>query len=127
MSTALPTASSAYGPDRPSAVATVDNATPQGSTYRRGNSVQTNGAGSVIVPLMAVLPAPSMVSARLVPVTELAALRVSVPASDWISVVPARVTVPPQELFPLRLRNAPLLPTPVPVRLSASAPTVIPP
>ena len=46
MSTALPTASSAYGPDRPSAVATVDNATPQGSTYRRGNPVQRNGAGS---------------------------------------------------------------------------------
>ena len=46
MNTALPTASSAYGPDRPSAAATVDNATPQGSTYRRGNSVQTNGAGS---------------------------------------------------------------------------------
>lgn len=46
MSTALPTASSAYGPDRPSAVATVDNATPQGSTYRCGNSVQTNGATS---------------------------------------------------------------------------------
>jgi hypothetical protein len=46
MSTALPTASPAYGPDRPSAVATVDNATPQGSTYRRENSVQTNGASS---------------------------------------------------------------------------------
>jgi len=48
MSTALPTASSAYGPDRPSAVATVDNATPQGSTYRRGNPVQRNGAGSLV-------------------------------------------------------------------------------
>ena len=46
MSNALPTASPTYGPDRPSAVATVDNAIPQGSTYRRGNSVQTNGAGS---------------------------------------------------------------------------------
>jgi hypothetical protein len=46
MTTALPTASPAYGPDRPSAV-TVDNATKQGSTYHRGNSVQTNGAGSV--------------------------------------------------------------------------------
>ncbi len=42
----MSTASSAYGPDRPSAVATVDNATPQGSTYHRGNSVQMNGAGS---------------------------------------------------------------------------------
>ena len=49
MSTALPTASSAYGPDRPSAVATVDNATPQGSTYRRGNPVQRNGAGSAVL------------------------------------------------------------------------------
>jgi ornithine carbamoyltransferase len=47
MSTALPTASSAYGPDRPSAAATVDNATQQGSTYLRENSVQTNGATSV--------------------------------------------------------------------------------
>ena len=47
MTTALPTAPPAYGPDRPSAVATVDNATPQGSTYHRGNSVQTNGAGSM--------------------------------------------------------------------------------
>jgi hypothetical protein len=50
MNTALPTASSAYGPDRPSAAATVDNATPQGSTYRRGNSVQTNWAGSLSYP-----------------------------------------------------------------------------
>ena len=44
--TALPTAQPAYGLEGPSAVRTVDNATPQGSTYRRGNSVQSNGAGS---------------------------------------------------------------------------------
>lgn len=58
MSTALPTVSPAYGPDRPSAVATVDNATPQGSTYRRGNSVQTNGAGSLFSAIEHLLPQP---------------------------------------------------------------------
>ena len=47
MNTALPTASSAYGPDRPSAAATVDNATLQEYTYRRQNPVQTNGASSM--------------------------------------------------------------------------------
>ena len=47
MNTALPTASSAYGLEGPSATATVDNATPQGSTYQRGNSVQTFGTTSV--------------------------------------------------------------------------------
>ena len=46
MNPALPTASPAYGPDRPLAGDTVDNATTQGSTYRRGNPVQTNGATS---------------------------------------------------------------------------------
>ena len=43
MTTALPTAPAAYGLKGPSATVTVDNATPQGSTYRCGNSVQTNG------------------------------------------------------------------------------------
>jgi hypothetical protein len=43
MTTALPTAPAAYGLKRPSATVTVDNATPQGSTYQRGYSVQTNG------------------------------------------------------------------------------------
>ena len=33
MTTALPTAPSAYGLNGPSAAVTVDNATPQGSTY----------------------------------------------------------------------------------------------
>lgn len=47
MSTALPTASSAYGLEGPPADATVDNATPQGFTYHRGNPVQTNGASSL--------------------------------------------------------------------------------
>ena len=46
MMTALSTAQPAYGLEGPSAGRTVDNATPQGSTYRRGNSVQSNGAGS---------------------------------------------------------------------------------
>lgn len=46
MMTALSTAPPAYGLEGPSAGRTVDNATPQGSTYRRGNSVQSNGAGS---------------------------------------------------------------------------------
>ena len=47
MMTALPTAQPAYGLKGPSAGRTVDSATPQGSTYRRGNSVQSNGAGSL--------------------------------------------------------------------------------
>jgi hypothetical protein len=47
MNTALPTASPACGPDRPSATATVDNATTQDYTYLRENPVQTNGASSV--------------------------------------------------------------------------------
>ncbi|MCX7156775.1 MAG: hypothetical protein NTW45_10090 [Rhodocyclales bacterium] len=46
--TALPTAQPAYGLEGPSADRTVDNATPQGSTYRRGNSVQPNGASSPV-------------------------------------------------------------------------------
>jgi len=45
MMTALPTGRPAYGLEGPSAGHTVDNATPQGSTYLRGNSVQSNGAG----------------------------------------------------------------------------------
>ncbi len=48
MMTALPTARPANGLEGPSAGRTVDNATPQGSTYRRGNSVQSNGAGSLV-------------------------------------------------------------------------------
>ena len=47
MTTALPTAPAAYGLKGPSATATVDNATPQGSTYRYGNSVQTNGTTAI--------------------------------------------------------------------------------
>ncbi len=49
MMTALSTARPAYGLEGPSAGRTVDNATPQGSTYIRGNSVQFNGAGSDVV------------------------------------------------------------------------------
>ncbi len=48
MITALPTAPSAYGLKGPSAAVTVDNATPQGSTYLRGKTVQTNGASSLM-------------------------------------------------------------------------------
>ena len=47
MTTALSTAPSAYGLKGPSAAITVDNATPQGATYLRGNTVQINGASSV--------------------------------------------------------------------------------
>ena len=43
MTTALSTAPSAYGLKGPSAAITVDNATPQGATYLRGNTVQTTG------------------------------------------------------------------------------------
>lgn len=45
MKSALLTASIAYGLNGPSATA-VDNATPQGITYRQGKTVQTNGTGS---------------------------------------------------------------------------------
>ena len=48
MMTALSTARPAYGLEGPSAGRTVDNAIPQGSTYRRGNFVQSNGAGSYV-------------------------------------------------------------------------------
>lgn len=47
MMTALSTARPAYGLEGPTAGRTVDNATPQGSTYHRGNSVQSNGAGAM--------------------------------------------------------------------------------
>jgi len=50
MTTALPTAPSAYGLKGPSAAITVDNATPQGATYLRGNTVQTNGTSSPFDP-----------------------------------------------------------------------------
>ena len=43
MTTALPTAPAAYGLKGPSATVTVDNAKPQGATFRCGNTVQTNG------------------------------------------------------------------------------------
>lgn len=46
MTTALPTAPSAYGLNGPSAAVTVDNATPQGSTYLRGKTVRANGTSS---------------------------------------------------------------------------------
>jgi hypothetical protein len=42
----MTTAPSAYGLKGPSAAITVDNATPQGATYLRGNTVQTNGTSS---------------------------------------------------------------------------------
>lgn len=46
MMTALSTAQLAYGLEGPSAGRTVDNATPQSTTYLRGNTVQSNGASS---------------------------------------------------------------------------------
>jgi len=54
MTTALSTAPSAYGLKGPSAAITVDNATPQGATYLRGNTVQTNGTSSIAPPACAV-------------------------------------------------------------------------
>ena len=51
MTTALSTAPAAYGLKGPSATVTVDNATTQASTYRRGKSVQTNGATAIVWPL----------------------------------------------------------------------------
>jgi hypothetical protein len=48
MMSALSTAQPAYGLEGPSTGRTVDNATPQSATYLRGNSVQSNGAGSKV-------------------------------------------------------------------------------
>ena len=84
-----------------------------------------------VVPVMApetvTLPAPVKVSARVPAATAVALPRVSVSASDWIVASAFKVTVPPKELFPDRLRRAPLEAEPVPVMPMASAPTVIPP
>lgn len=44
---ALSTAPAAYGLHGPSAANTVDNATPQGFTYKSEKTVQTYGSGSV--------------------------------------------------------------------------------
>ena len=56
MMTALSTAQPAYGLEGPSAGRTVDIATPQGSTYLRGNSVQSIGASSNILRLIQHFP-----------------------------------------------------------------------
>ena len=81
----------------------------------------------VMAPVATRLPAPSKVT-TLVPATIAVALpSVKVPASDWINVSPPRVTVPPKELTPLRLRRAPVAPMPVPVTARASMPTAMPP
>ena len=60
----------------------------------------------VMVPLTVVLPEPPKTRFRLVPVMELAALRVSVSASVWMEVSPGSpeiVTVPAQVFEPLML------------------------
>ncbi|MFZ1447080.1 MAG: hypothetical protein WAS49_16740 [Candidatus Dechloromonas phosphoritropha] len=48
MTTALPTAPSAFGLNGPSVAVAVDNATTQGSACFGGENVQTNGASSVL-------------------------------------------------------------------------------
>ena len=53
--------------------------------------------------------------------------RVNVPESEAILDAEPRVTLPCQVLFPEVLRSAPLLLTPVPFSVRASAPIVIPP
>ena len=80
----------------------------------------------VMAPDTVVLPAPAKVSARMPAAMAVALSRVSVPASDWIVASAFKVTVPPKELVPERLRRAPLDDEPVPVRPRASAPTMMP-
>ena len=58
-------------------------------------------------PLMVMFPAPPTLRFWLSAITELALLRVSVPASAAMRAVPARVIVPPKVFVPLMLRSAP--------------------
>ena len=78
----------------------------------------------LITPLPVMFPAPAKVAAKF-PV--IAPERVKVPAVDPIVVAAARVMAPPQVLLPLTLSRAPVLLWPVPLRVSASAPAVMPP
>ena len=55
-----------------------------------------------------------------------AVLKVRVPLSELIRAALARVTVPCQTFVPLMLRSAPSVDTPVPLRVRASFPTVMP-
>ena len=81
----------------------------------------------VTPPVTVTLPEPAKVSALVPAATAVALSRVSVPASDWIVASAFKVTVPPKKLVPERLRRAPLVAEPVPLRPRASAPTVMPP
>ncbi|MEN6504368.1 MAG: hypothetical protein ABFD92_07510 [Planctomycetaceae bacterium] len=54
-------------------------------------------------------------------------LNVNDPASELIRAAEPSVTVPCQTLSPLMLRSAPVVLTPVPLSVRASAPTVMPP
>ena len=76
-------------------------------------------------PLKVIFPAP--VSVRRKPPLVKAPLRVNVPASDAIVVAEPSVTEPLMLLLPLMLRMAPSFETPLPFRVSASAPTAMPP
>ena len=79
----------------------------------------------VVVPItlaIVVSPAPPTVRPKPAPVIVPRFDSVSAPASVLIRALPARVIKPPKPVVPDRLRRAPVLPTPVPLRLSASAP-----
>ena len=80
-----------------------------------------------IGPEMEPLPAPPRVRAKVEPVIPVPAVSESVPASELIRLAEPRVTVPCQVLLPLMLRRAPSVEKPVPFKVRASAPTVIPP
>ena len=104
---------------------------------RAGVGVRTRkreraGAGFVSVPLVvpitpatAMSPGPSNVRPKVAP--PMAPVSVSVPASLWILVAPVSVRAPVQVLAPERLRSAPSVERPVPLRVSASPVTVRPP
>ena len=73
------------------------------------------------------LPAPPSVSANVAPVMPVPAVSASVPASELIRLAEPRATVPCQVLAPLIFRMAPSVEMPVPFKVKASAPMVMPP
>ena len=74
-------------------------------------------------PFALVLPAPPKVTPKSTALT--VPLRVNRPESELIRVAAASVTDPPKTFTSLILLNAPPLANPVPLNVSASAPTVI--
>jgi hypothetical protein len=73
-------------------------------------SFLTRAPVPLITPLSAILPAPPKVAVK--PPFTIPALKVKVPASEYIVVAEASVMAPPKVLLPLKFRKAPKLETP---------------